>query len=159
MTPERFLQLAIEPAVQLLPIEMGSLQAKALILAIGLQESGLANRRQINGPARGMCQFEIGGVRAVMGHSSCVAALNAATSALSYPYDATTLYVAIEHNDILAAIFARLLLWSSSRALPPSTAPEDGWQAYVQTWRPGKPRREDWDAHFTRAWEVVHGPH
>jgi hypothetical protein len=63
------------------------------------------------------------------------------------------IHLAIEHNDILAACFARLLLWTDPRLLP--QGPEravDGWAQYLATWRPGKPHAATWGGHFSTAW-------
>lgn len=163
-TPDYLRRLVIPAAFALLPPEMGSEQATALLMAIAHQESGCTHRRQVNGPARGWWQFEVNGVRAVMANYACVDALKDAVGTLGYPFDATTLYIAIEHNDVLAAILARLLLWSEPHALPPATAPDDGWNVYVASWGPGAVKaggeraaaaRARWTASFAAGWQAV----
>ena len=44
MTLDSFSRLVIEPALALLPDEMNSREAQLMLLAIGLQESGLEKR-------------------------------------------------------------------------------------------------------------------
>jgi hypothetical protein len=66
-----------------------------------------------------------------------------------------TVYEAIEHQDVLACAFARLLLWTSPRALPTSEQPDHGWREYLATWRPGKPRESEWAGNFGRGWDVT----
>ena len=93
-------------------------------------------------------------MRGVLLHKASKPHLANALSALAYPVtdDATVPYVAIEHNDVLAAVCARLLLWTLPAALPPPSEPETAWLQYVTAWRPGKPRRETWDAYYAQAW-------
>ncbi len=69
--------------------------------------------------------------------------------------DAMSCYVAIEHNDILAAAFSRLLLWTLPGPLPLRGAPTAGWIAYTSAWRPGKPHRETWDVFYAQAWQLI----
>jgi hypothetical protein len=158
MTPSRILEFAITPALVLLPAAMGSPSAMAMLLAIGLQESKLKNRHQIGGPAHSYWQFEQGGgVVGVLKHPSTKPHIQSVLAALDYDQttDAPACYAIIEHNDILAASFARLLLWTLPQGLPDADDPEAGWQAYIKAWRPGKPHRETWDAYFEQAWQVV----
>mgnify|MGYP003654981810 CR=1 FL=1 len=58
MSPELALDLYIRPALSILPDTMNSLQAQAMLIAIGLQESRFSHREQVGGPAKGYCQFE-----------------------------------------------------------------------------------------------------
>ena len=63
------LQVAIYPGLALLPKQMSSPAAIAMLLTIGLQESKFIYRRQVGGPARGFYQFEqMGGVAGVLHH-------------------------------------------------------------------------------------------
>jgi len=128
-----------------LPVKMQSDPAVKLLMAIGWQESGFAYRRQINGPARGFWQFEKAGVEAVLKHHATSDYMVRAALAFSYPPTVEALHVAIEHNDILAAILARLLLWADPAPIPDlNFRPEAAWDYYVRNWRPGKPRKERW---------------
>lgn len=156
MTPETLLRNAIEPALLLLPDSMRRPLAKVEMLAIALQESRCKHRKQIGGPARGYWQFEQGGgVRGVLSHPSSKGHIQTCLTLLDYPLeiDAGGCYAAIEHNDILAACFARLLLWTLPTALP-ATA-QAGWDTYIAAWRPGKPHRDTWDSFYAQAQEVV----
>lgn len=148
----------IAPALRLLPTVMTSDEARAMLLAIGMQESRLAHRKQINGPARGLWQFERGGgvagvLRhpATQGHAAtvCWHLANAGTTA--------SVYHALDHDDILAACFARLLLWTLPVALPARDDVQGAWGQYIAAWRPGKPHRHTWDDFYREAWEVVDG--
>ena len=156
MTPSYFLETALKPALKLLPPIMTSRPAIVMILAIGLQESRFQYRRQVGGPARGYLQFEQGGgVRGVLTHAATRQHIQSALQALDYPaaYDAGQCYAAIEHNDILAAVFARLNLWWSADPLPTDSGP--AWDYYVNTWRPGRPHRHTWDAFYAQAWAAT----
>lgn len=158
MTPAFFLDYALVPALRLLPVTMDTPAARAMIIAICLQESRLIYRHQLGGPAHGYAQFErAGGVHGVLTHAQSKAHAQALLSALDYDpeSDAMACYTAIEHNDILAAGFARLLLWTLPGPLPDEDAPDDGWAQYRAAWRPGKPHRSSWDACFATGWATV----
>lgn len=148
----------IPAAYSLLPVRMQSDEATAMLLAIGLQESEFDARRQGgNGPARGFWQFERGGgVRGVLAHPSTEPHISRVLASLKYAGASTAdCYAAIEHNDILACCFARLLLWTVPGKLPDQHSYERGWQQYLSGWRPGKPHPEKWPGNFGVAWDIV----
>lgn len=158
MTSATFLRIAIQPAATLLPPAMNTPNARALVLAICRQESRLVHRRQLHGPARGFAQFELaGGVVGVLTHPSTKAHIEGVLQELSYPPAASACYEAIEHNDILACVFARLLLWTDPHPLPASTDADGAWATYERTWRPGKPHRASFNPFFAEAWATVEG--
>jgi len=146
----------IPAAYAVLPPSMGSPAATAMLIAIGLQESKFAARRQMpTGPARGFWQFERGGgVAGVLLHPSTHPHAQTALAALRYPRttDAAQVWPWLEHNDVLACVFARLLLWTLPDRLPTSREADFAWGQYLKAWRPGKPHRSTWDAHYAEAW-------
>ena len=158
-----YVQTYIFPAAfVLVPGAMWSPAAEALLLAIGLQESRFTHRHQIGGPARGFWQFERGGgVRGVLthrasrGHAAVACAALCYRSSLEEPFALADLHVALEHNDVLACCFARLLLWTLPDALPARDEPGRAWAQYLEAWAPGKPHADTWDAHYARAWDLV----
>jgi hypothetical protein len=114
------------------------------VLAIGLQESGFTARRQSGGgPARGFWQFEQqGGVEGVLRHPATRRpALSLCNDAAVLPF-ASNVHRALEFHDGLACAFARLLLLTDPVAITDSE--DGGWAMYLRTWRPGKPRAEQW---------------
>lgn len=150
----------INKALNLLGNKYKGQEARLLLLAIGYQESAFKYRRQIKGPARGFWQFERGGgVVGVLRHKSSktkaakllekfgLGKLNVSNWRLlsSRVHDAFER----EKYDVLAAAFARLLLWTDPRPLP--TTKEEAWEYYLRNWRPGKPHPERWDA----SWEFA----
>ncbi|SFB46022.1 hypothetical protein [Azotobacter beijerinckii] len=152
MTLSEIRAAAIAPAFALLPARMNSPQAVAMLLAIGLQESGFIHRRQIGGPARGLFQFEQGGgVRGVLQHPLSRPHALAVCDARGVFPAAPAVYAALEHDDTLAAAFARLLLWTDPAPLPAVGEVGAAWELYVRTWRPGKPHRDRWDGCYARA--------
>lgn len=156
MSPGAFLCFAVEPALHLLPAKMDSAAARAMLIAIGLQESRLIHRRQINGPARGFLQFEVMGVLGVLRHPASRDHARDVLIALEYGgADAHDVWEAIEHNDVLAAAIARLLLWTHPKPLPAEHSPAEAWEYYLACWRPGKPHPQTWDAFYRTAWEAV----
>ncbi len=155
MMPGTFVALALEPALELLPLKMRSPAAEAMILAICLQESGLTERVQVGGPAHGYPQFEQAGVHGVLTHPATKALAVQTCRALDYAPIASDVYAAVEHNDILACVFARLLLWTLPMPLPQADDPDEGWDQYVAAWRPGLPHRPTWDNFYEQAWEVI----
>lgn len=145
----------IGAALRLLPVGMDTPRARIQILATGLQESGLQERVQRgNGPARGLLQFERGGgVSGVLGHPSTAELARQVCGARGVEPDAQHVWAALSSDDVLAMAFGRLLLWSDPHKLPSDA--EGGWQLYLRTWRPGKPRPETWGAHYKRAEDWV----
>lgn len=157
---------AIAPALELLPAQMTSPEAVVMLLAIGLQESRFQHRRQLvgrpprpAGPATGFWQFERGGgVTGVLSHRASrdhAHALCRSRDVIAAPAE---VWVALQHDDVLAAGFARLLLWTDPHRLPPLGDAQAAWDLYIRTWRPGKPHRQTWDALYAQALrEVLHG--
>jgi hypothetical protein len=136
----------------LLPPKLDSPEAKAMLMAIAMQESRWDERRQIGGPARGFWQFEFGGVRGVLAHKVSQPLIFSVLDRLDYDHVPATSYAAIEHNDVLAFAYARLLLWTLPNALPGREEAGEGWEQYLAAWRPGRPRRETFDAFYEKAW-------
>lgn len=145
----------VSPAMRLLPNGMDSYAARALLLAIGLQESRFIHRAQINGPARGFWQFEKAGVAGVMQHGASRKHAESACSTVRVPFWRDEIWASLEFNDVLAAAFARLLLWTSPRPLPTEGEGEYAWDYYISCWRPGKPHRTTWDDFYKLAWRSV----
>lgn len=157
MTTTDYIRLHIFPAAfALLPSRMDTPAARAMLLAIGLQESRLSARVQYNhGPAKSLWQFEVAGVAGVLTHSASKAHIYAALLTLNYPPATTAVHTAIEHNDVLAAVCARLLLWTDAKPLPDATETEAAWSLYLRCWRPGRPHRDTWNANYAKAWSLV----
>lgn len=156
MNPGQLLTAAILPALRLLPLRMDTPAARTMLLAIAYQESEMQHRRQVGGPARGYWQFESGGgVRGVLQHPASEPHIRSALEAIDYRPQSTTAecFSYIEHNDVLAAVFARLLLWTDAAPLP--TDADAAWALYLRTWRPGKPHPGKWPANYLKAQEVI----
>ena len=137
---------AIAPALVMLPSRMASPEARVLMLAICGQEADFHHRWQVvdrarphvMGPARGLWQFERGGgVKCVLTHerTRALAANVCRLRGISATVDAV--YNRLHEDDILAAAFARLLLWTNPNALPAIGQEEAAWQLYLREWRPG----------------------
>lgn len=156
MTPHIFMRIAINPALSLLPPEMTSPAAKALMLTIALQESRLEHRRQIGGPARGFWQFEVNGTLGVLNHDKSRTLALQSLKLLGYQdVFAEEVHPLLEHNDVLAAIFARLLLWTLPMPLPVRRRVSEGWDQYLEAWRPGRPHPGTWGENWQDAWEAL----
>jgi len=169
MTPRLLLHAIIEPALSLLDKSLDTPAARAMMLAIAQQESGLSARVQIldagkpwwqsrPGPAHGWWQFERGGgITAVMSNAKTKAIVDPVITQFCYPFDAAIIHDAITHNDLLAAVFARALLYSAPWPLPGEHAPVEGWRQYLWAWRPGKPHESTWARNYRIAWEACNG--
>ena len=150
---------AIDPAMALLPAKMDSAPARVMLLAIGLQESRFLYRAQktntpgVKGPARGFWQFERGGgVVGVLTHEATRLLARGVCEARQVQPLALAVHPRLEFDDVLAAAFARLLLWADVPPLPSVDADhETAWQCYTRSWRPGKPHRATWDAFHAQA--------
>lgn len=158
MTPLRLLNLAIVPALAELQNYTipDTADARRLLLAIALQESGLAHRRQVlaggleNGPAVSFWQFEQGGgCKGVLTHPQTSGRMRSICVDFNIEPTPPALWEAMRYQDIVAAAAARLLIYSLPSKLP--TTADDGWSQYTAAWRPGKPRRETWAANWDLA--------
>jgi hypothetical protein len=154
------LHSAINPALLMLPRAMDTDAARVMLLAIGLQESRFQYRFQkivgrpyLKGPARGFWQFERpGGVVGVMDHDATKRHAKKLCSERGVKFNDAVIHNAIETDDVLAAGFARLLLWADPKPLPLVDADhEEAWDCYIRCWRPGKPHRHTWDAFHAQA--------
>lgn len=155
MTPAFVLAHTIPAALSLLPAKMDTPAARAMLLAIGLQESKFQHRTQVQGPARGYWQFEEqGGVMGVLTHRQSAALSVTVCDALGYVPTPNGAFPAIADNDVLACAFARLLLWTLPDALP--TTAVEGWAQYLAAWRPGRPHPETWAGNWAKALETMH---
>lgn len=150
---------AVIPALKLLPPNMDTPAARIMMIAIGLQESRLTKRVQMNGgPAHGLWQFERGGgVHGVLTHAATKAHALKLCETFKVRPTAADVWSALPFNDVLAAGFARLLLWSDPKALPNAQEVDKAWALYIRTWRPGQPHPETWCALYTQAVVTVGG--
>lgn len=162
---------AIDPALLLLPCRLDTLNARVQILAVGQQESGgFQHRRQTVwttengqrvlrdvGPAKSFWMGEITGglVYYVRRHSAVQTMAKLLFEARKVKEDDQAIWNAIEHDDVLAAGLARLLIFTHPHKLPALGDAEEAWQQYLDTWRPGRPRRETWPANYARALKFV----
>lgn len=158
MLAREFIKQALEPALAILPAAMDSPQARVMVLAICLQESGLIHRRQIdNGPARGFPQFELGtrksrgGVWGVYLHGASRCWLDRLCASRGVQFLPESIWRAMETDDVLAAGVARLLLFTDPMRLPAIDDVDGAWGLYLRTWRPGKPRQVEWPGNHTLA--------
>jgi hypothetical protein len=147
--------VVIPAALSMLPPKMDTPPARAMLLAIGLQESGFKHRRQVGGgPAISLWQGEPGGgMQLVDDHAATRDLMLDVLERMGYDEPGLGSFLASEHNDILACIRARLLLFTHPAPLPREAA--EGWRQYLIVWGPGRPRRHTWDAFYERAWEAV----
>ena len=154
MNPKQLLQAVIVPGLALLPPKMDSLEARAMLLAIALQESGLLHRRQMaGGPARGWWQFESGGVRGVQKHKA--SATHARNLSMTLCVAEDMAHQALEFCDLLALVFARLLLFTLPGKLCGPDEAMEAWGQYISAWRPGKPHLATWGDNYLEAWKIV----
>lgn len=153
MNPKMLRSLIVDPVLAQLGVydrRLSDPRAARLLVAIAMQESNCCERRQRgNGPARGLLQFETGGVAGALvdGHPACrqlATELGYISSSADFltKRDQQAVKLMLEQNDILAFILGRALLWTDRKPLPDTE--DESWASYIATWRPGKPRREKW---------------
>jgi len=155
MMPDLFVRSALVPALSLLPPRMDTPSARAMVLAICLQESRLLSRRQVNGPAKGYPQFELAGVEGVLTHRATALRARDVCLLLDVGPTAPSVYLALEYQDVLACCFARLLIWTLPAPLPTRSESELGYGQYLAAWRPGRPRPDAWSQNFEDGWRTV----
>lgn len=115
-------------------------------LALALQLGALG------GPARGFWQFEQGGgVRGVLTHAASAALARQVCEVRGVAPTSAAVYAQLESDDVLAAAFARLLLWTDPARLPAVGDSQGAWDLYARTWRPGKPHPQTWPALHAQA--------
>ena len=146
----------IPAAMSLLPEKMNSPEAKALLTAICLQESGFKHRRQVGGPAIGLWQWEMPQVGLILRHPVVGPLARNVLAALLYepgnpPHE--RIHAAMEHNDILQCAFSRLLLWPDAAPLPQRGDVQGSLATYLRVWKPGRPHPEKWPTNWAQAWE------
>ena len=135
MHPQRLLHTTINQAL----IDLAgagikdSPEARRMLLAIALQESGLKHRRQVtstgkeDGPAASFWQFERGGgCRGVLTHPAVAPKMKQACADHNIEATEAGLWEAMRFHDVIAATAARLLLYTLPSSLP--TTAEQGWQ-------------------------------
>lgn len=153
---------AVDAAFALLPRAMDSLLARRILAAIGYQESKYRNRRQVierngalveAGPACGYWQFESGGgVKGVMNFGGRVTSqAMQVCNVRGVPWVRNDVWLALSQDDVLAAAFARLLMFTDPQPLP--TTAEAAWNLYLRVWRPGKPHPATWPTAWAFALE------
>jgi hypothetical protein len=156
MTASNLLAFGIDPALSLLPLRMTSPQARALLVAICVQESAIVARRQKGrGPARGYAQFEAIAVQDVLTRDTSRVHAAGVCRALDIEPQVEIVHRAIEFNDVLMAAFARLNLWNVPESLPGRLEVDRAWHYYEDTWRPGKPRPAKWPTAYAIGWQSV----
>lgn len=155
--PADALAKIIDPTSEFLPGVPWNDRADMALLAIALQESGLAARVQRgSGPARGMWQFEQGGgVHGVMTHPATAKLAAQLLARRGVPKTERSAYLALAGDDILACGFARLLLFTDPAPLPALDDVDGAWAYYQRNWRPGKPRPDDWHDNHAAALAAV----
>lgn len=158
ITPADALGKIIVPALVTLPAAMDSPEARLMLLAIALQESGLRAREQQGGPARGLWQFERNGVLAVMHCLQTADIVFNWCDENGVTYGSNAIYERLALDDELACVFARLLLWSDPRPLPAVGDAMSAFNCYERTWRPGRPSYTRWrDTAYPQALSAIQG--
>lgn len=156
IAPGALVDQVLTPALALLPNTMTSDEAKVMLIAIALQESGLTHRQQVGGPARGLWQFERGGgVRGVLTHPASRDYADRICRQRGIQPTPAQVYAALDQDDILACVFARLLLRTDPAALPTIGDSGGAWNLYARVWRPGKPKPGDWPENYATAAETL----
>jgi len=141
MTPDQ----ALSAAYDILPAKYRSAQASVLLLVIQRQENPKRLHKQVGGPAVGDYQFEIGGgITGVLEHEKVGPVAVEACKHLGVTPTAPAVYRALQlpDSDVLAAVFARLFLYTDPNQLPLIGDAEAGWECYLRTWRPGAVKRQ-----------------
>lgn len=132
--------------MDLLPSRMDSDKSRVMLLAICGQEADFHHRWQVHdakrpnsmGAARGLWQFERGGgVRGVLNHPASKDLAKEVCGERGVAATMSAVYSALHADDVLAACFARLLLWTDPAPLPSLGDFDGAFALYLRTWRPG----------------------
>lgn len=148
MTPKLLLDLVVRPTLTALAKRTGvprwhTPEAERLLLAIAIQESHLAARRQTpRGPARSWWQIEPPTALDVRARCGPVA---------DFLDDVLAHYNSLEYCDAAACAVARGILWLDPEELPELGEVLLARDYYLRCWRPGKPRPLDWETSYREA--------
>jgi len=156
-TPQIVLGKVIVPALELLPAQMDSPQARVMLVAIMLQESGLRTRQQQNGPAHGLAQCEQPVMQLLLDNPASAKLVRELCHSRAVAPVASDMYWAVLTDDIFAAAIARLILWCDPAPLPAVGDADEAWACYLHVWGPGKPRPQDWPNNYRAALSAVTG--
>ncbi len=171
VTPAALLNTAILPALRLLPPQMLSDNAAALILMICIQESDLrsrwqivdVNRPQVKGPARGFPQFEKGtrtsrgGVWGCYLHEASRFWLADLCKVRGIAFTPDEIWLSMEKDDIFAMGVARLMLFTDPKKLPDMGNASACWETYKRIWHPGRPKPDSWPRAHTETLTAILG--
>lgn len=160
MTPEEFCERVIDPGLDFLASIAGPVatpNVRRFLLCIALQESGPKLDARYQGSpgatpsaARGFFQFEQGGgVAGVLTHAASKTLALDVCAKLTVVPQAAAVWRALEGSDLLAAAFARLLIFTDPKSIP--TTEQVAWEYYLRVWRPGKPHRDAWTGNWKTA--------
>lgn len=161
-------QAAIRQSLtEYLPTKIGTTQidtvgSRLMMLVIQKQEDPEERRYQVvkrtestaienivgpktaKGPARSLWQFEQGGgIKGVLHHKITGPLIDGICDRFEISNSTVSCWQAVEENDVLAACFARLLLWTDALKMPGISDAEGAFQLYLRTWRPGAYTRGD----------------
>lgn len=157
-TPADCLSAVIIPALGYLPGELDSPEARVMLLAVALQESGLRTRVQDNsGPARGFWQFERGGVIAVLDNSVSMQGMRDLCRSFAVAPIPSDVYYTLTQDDVFACGVARWYLRCDPHPLAELGDADDAWLGYQVSWGPGQPKPEAWAANYGAALAAVRG--
>jgi hypothetical protein len=138
--------------IEVLPSKFDTPQAEVMLLAIGMQESGFQTRQQSGGPARSFWQFEKGGgITGVLTCQDTKAYAQMVCVHRAVMPTVESVFARMLDDDLLGCGFARLLLYSDPHPLPAIGDVDGAWDYYERTWRPGKPRPDDWPVNYAQA--------
>jgi hypothetical protein len=158
MDPKTCLAAIIRPTLAFLGPPYAGEPAEVMLLAIALQESGLATREQMGGPAHGLWQFEL----ATATNDFVVAGrtfFKNIVESLGFKLNPFTLWDAIAAGaDQLACVLARERLYRMVDAPLPAVGDQgEAWRQYVQAWGPGRPSEGRWAVCYPEAVAALHG--
>ena len=161
MTPVEAHELLIWPTLAKLGARYATPEARLMLLAIGIQESGFRCRDQgdprVIGPARSFWQFEQRGGCDEFAKAPQLEGFRKAAVRLGYATDRhyTWIRSGEPEGDRLACLMARALLFLEPRPLPACGDRADAYQQYLARWRPGKPSARRWATAYATALQVV----
>ncbi len=150
MTPRQFHDLCVIPGLSLLPSEMTSPEARVLLVAIAMQETGLVTRSEVGGSAFGFYQFMEIGVDGVFSHAETGHLAADVAKVLQIPVD-ENFYEAVRWNDHMGTVLARLNLWPDPAPLPAIGQQAEAMDYYGRIWRPKVVAVRRWPAAYNAA--------
>lgn len=141
------LKEVIEPGLIKLPDHLNTVEAEAMLLAIGMQETKFELSNCVNSDRMGFFRVSTRDIiKLITIDWTSKLLLDIANGANKFINEL------VLEDAHFCALCARLMLSITGESLPNlNSDPSESWNLYLKTWKPDNPKRETWDAYWMHA--------